>query len=101
MHDMKRLELIIERMAQSRACTLLEQAGVTGYTVVSALGGYGRGRRWQRDNDLSTANDMIVIISISDGPKIDRALEDMNRLLADHIGVLSVSNVQVMRPDRF
>ncbi len=101
MHTRHRLELIVERMAQARACSILEDAGVTGYTVLSALAGYGNGQRWQRDQDISHARDMVVIISIGDATKIDTALENLHRLLDDHIGVLSVDEVRVLRPDRF
>ena len=101
MHARRRLELIIERMALKRACNILEDAQLTGYTVLSAMAGYGRGQRWQRDGDLSHAQDMVVVITIGDTEKIDRALNDLHRLLDAHIGVLSVSAVDVLRPERF
>ncbi len=101
MHTMKRLELIIERMAQARACALLERAGVTGYTVLNALAGYGRSARWQGDSDLSTSRDMVVVISIGSPETMDTLLPELHRLLDDHIGVLSVTTVDVLRPDRF
>jgi len=37
----KRLELIIEKPAFKRACRILEDAGVNGYTAFSAFAGYG------------------------------------------------------------
>lgn len=98
---MRRLELIIERMAQKRACNVLEDAGLTGYTVVSALAGYGGNMRWSRDTDISDAQDMVIIVTIGDTEKIDRALEALQRLLGAHIGVLSVGEVEVLRPERF
>lgn len=101
LHKMKRLEVIIERMAMARAGTILDQNGLTGYTVVSALAGSGGNHTWQRDTDLSRARDMVVMISIGDGPKVDAALKDLHILLDDHIGVLSVGEIEVMRPDRF
>lgn len=101
MQKMKRLEVIIERMAQSRVCNVLEQSGLTGYTVISALAGFGRSKSWRRDTDLSTARDMVVVISIGDAPKVQAALENLHRLLDDHIGVLNVGDVEVLRPERF
>ena len=101
MHEKRRLELIIERMALRRAGEILEKAGLTGYTVVSAMAGFGGGRRWRRGSDLSTAQDMTVVIAIGDREKIDRALVDLQDLLDAQIGVLSVSTVEVLRPDRF
>ena len=101
MAAMRRLELIIERMALKRACKILEDAGLTGYTVTSAMAGYGRGQRWTRDGDLSHAQDMVVAVTIGDAEKIDRALKDLHSLLDAHIGVLSVGDVEVLRPERF
>lgn len=101
MHDKRRLELIVERMALGRACNILEDAKLTGYTVLSGMAGFGGRQRWRRDGDLSASQDMVVVISIGDAQKIDTALRDLYRLLDRHVGVLSVSDVQVMRAGRF
>ncbi len=101
MHKKRRLELIIERMALRRAQDILENAGLTGYTAISAEAGFGGKRRWRRGGDLSRSEEMVVVISIGDEEKIDRALEDIQKLLEAQIGVLSVSDVDVMRPERF
>lgn len=101
MHAKQRLELIIERMALRRACEIVEAAGCTGYTVISAMEGFGGERRWRRGDDLSAAEEMVVIITIGDASRIDKALADLHRLLDDRIGVLSVSEVTVLRPERF
>ncbi len=101
MHTRHRLELIIERMATRRACNILETAGLTGYTVLPALSGYGRGNHWNRDTDLSAAGDMVVIVSVGSAATIETALTQLETLLSAHIGVLNVSEVKVLRPDRF
>ncbi|MEM9740113.1 MAG: DUF190 domain-containing protein [Pseudomonadota bacterium] len=97
----RRIELIIERMAYKRACRVLEQAGMTGYTVLPAMAGFGGGNRWSRDTDISSASDMVVIISIGDAEKVDMALDQIANILGLHIGVVSVSAVEVLRPERF
>ena len=101
MHAKQRLEIIIERMALRRACEILEAAGATGYTVVSAMEGFGGKTRWRRGDDLSASGEMVVIVTIGDKAKIDKALAELHRLLDDRIGVLSVSAVEVLRPERF
>ncbi len=101
MHTRHRLELIIERMAVRRACNILEAAGLTGYTVMPAISGFGGGNRWSRDADLSASNDMVVVIAIGTEERISKALADLERLLGAHIGVLNVAEVRVLRPDRF
>lgn len=100
-HNKHRFELVIERMAYKRACRILEDAGVSGYTVVPALAGYGNGNKWQRDADISGSNDMVVIISITDDQTIAVIREKMANLLSSHIGVVSISAVTVLRPEKF
>lgn len=101
MHDKRRLEIIVERMALGRACNILEEADLTGYTVLSAISGFGGSNRWRSAGDLSTTQDMVVVIAIGDAQKVDVALRELSRLLSRHIGVLSVGDVQVLRPGRF
>ena len=100
-HVRKRVELIIERMAMKRACNLLEAAGVTGYTILPALAGYGNERRWNRDNDISNSGGMIVVICVTSEDTMERIREELANLLEAHIGIVTVSDVEVMRPARF
>ncbi len=100
-HNKQRLELMIEKMAYKRACRILVDAGVTGYTVVPALAGYGNGNHWQRDQDISGSRDMVVIISITDEETLNIIREKIESLLTSHIGVVSISAVTVLRPEKF
>ena len=101
MHDKQRIELIIERMAYKRACRALEKAGVTGYTVIPAMAGFGGGNKWDRDSDISDSREMVDIISIGSAERVTAAMEQLENLLGQHIGVVSVSNVEVLRTERF
>lgn len=101
MFTKKRVELIIEKPAFKRACRILEDAGVKGYTAFSAFAGYGANMRWQRGTDLSASRDMIMIISVMDEEYAVKVIEDMENLIGSHIGLLSMSDVQVIRDDNF
>lgn len=101
MHAKKRIELIIEKMAYKRACRVLEASDLTGYTVLPAMAGYGNSKRWNRDTDISASEDMVVIISIGDAERVNAVIEDISSLLGAHIGVVSVTDVEVIRSDRF
>jgi PII-like signaling protein len=96
-----RIELIIERMAHKRACRVLEAAGMTGYTVLPAMAGYGNSKRWSRDTDLSASGDMVVIISVGDEAKVRATMEQIGDLLGAHIGIVTMTEVEVLRPGRF
>lgn len=101
MHTRQRIELIIERMAYKRAGRIFEEAGMTGYTVLPALAGFGNNNKWSRDTDISASSDMVVMIAIGDGPRVEASLTSLENLLGQHIGVVSVTDVQVIRPNRF
>jgi PII-like signaling protein len=101
MHTRHRLELIVERMAAPRACNILEASGLTGYTILPAISGFGGKTRWSRDTDMSASSDMVIIISIGADAQVQAALAELERLLGSHIGVLSIGEVKVLRPDRF
>lgn len=100
-HTKKRLELIIEKPALKRAGRVLEEAGVKGYTVFPAMAGYGGSFRWQRGTDLSASRDMVMLISIMDETTAAKAIDKLENLVGAHIGVLSLSDVEVLRAEKF
>ena len=97
----KRLELVIEKPAFKRASRVLEEAGVKGYTAFSAFAGYGSGMRWQRGTDLSASQDMIMLIAVMDQKVIEKVIDDLENLIGSHIGLLNISNVMVLREEKF
>lgn len=101
MFKKKRLELIIEKPAFKRACRVLEDAGVTGYTALPCMAGYGGGKRWRRGNDLSASRDMVMIVSVLDEDLLPKIISEVENLIGSHIGVISVGDVEVIRDDRF
>jgi len=96
-----RLELIIEKPAFKRACRIFEGCGVTGYTALPCMAGYGNGNRWERGTDLSASRDMVMIISIIDDTLLPKLETELKNLIGAHIGVLCVSDVSVFRDGKF
>lgn len=101
MHAKKRIEIIIEKPAYKRAGRVLQNAGATGYSVLPALAGYGESGEWSRDNDISGSRDMVAIVTITTQETANKALEQLSDLLGEHIGIVSISDVEVLRNDRF
>ena len=101
MHPKKRLELIIENMAQKKAGRILDESGVKGHTSFMALSGKSGKTEWSRVGDLSASQHMVMIIAIGDQAVIATACAKLQDLLSEHIGVLSISDVEVLRPERF
>ena len=99
-----RIELIIEKMAHKRACRVLESSGMTGYTVVPAMAGFGGSKRWSRDTDISASGDMVVVISIGDEDKVRaeatrRAREETDKKLVDALIEAGIGRVVVPLED--
>jgi nitrogen regulatory protein PII len=97
----KRIEIVIEAPAIKRLLEVLDQAGVTGYTVVPALAGRGQDGPWRRDDSLNNAGNMVMVICITDGAKADDVLSRAFELVRRYIGIVSVSDIQVVRKEHF
>lgn len=97
----KRVEIIIEAPMEGRLTDALEAAGVTGFTVLPVLGGSGRSGRWSREGQVSRAGGMVVVISIVRPERLDGLLEAAFKVVNRHIGVVSVSDCEVLRAERF
>jgi len=101
MFDKKRLELMIEKPAFKRACRVLEDAGVQGYSAFSAMAGYANGQRWQKGTDLSASQDMIMIIAVMDEDIVEKAIDKLENLIGAHIGLLCITDTKVIRDEKF
>ncbi|EFO33420.1 nitrogen regulatory protein P-II [Roseibium sp. TrichSKD4] len=97
----KRVEIIIEAPMEERLTGALENAGVTGFTVLPVLGGSGRSGRWSREGQVSRAGGMVAVICIIREERLDDLLEAAFKVVKRHIGVVSVSDCEVLRAERF
>jgi nitrogen regulatory protein PII len=100
-HDAKRVAIIIEAIMESRLRQALEGAGVTGFSVLPVLGGSGRSGSWSRDDTVSRGGGMVQVNCTIRPEKLDRMLEAAFEVVDRHIGVVTISDCQVLRADRF
>jgi nitrogen regulatory protein PII len=101
MHKAKRVEIIIEAPMERRLKDALSRAEVTGYTVLPVLGGSGRSGKWTREGQVSRAAGMVAVVCIIRPERLDRLLEEAFAVVESHIGVVSVSECDVLRAERF
>lgn len=101
MHRAKRVEIIIEAPMERRLKEALNQAEVTGYTVLPVLGGSGRSGAWTREGQVSRAAGMVAFVCIIRPDRLDTLLEAAFAVVESHIGVVSVSDCDVLRAERF
>lgn len=100
-HPKKRVEIMIEAPALIRVTDALDQAEATGYTVLPALAGRGNGGNWQRDDAFGDSGRIVCVVCITDAQRMPSILEALKPLVERHIGIVSVSDVQVIRAGHF
>lgn len=101
MHKAKRVEIIIEAVMERQLTSALNEAGVTGYTVLPVSGGSGRSGQWSREGQVGRAGGMVAVICLIRPERLDPLLEAAFAVVERHIGVVSVSDTQVLRAERF
>ena len=99
-HKAKRVEIIIEAPMEGRLTDALTKAGVTGFTVLPVLGGSGRSGRWTREGQVGRAG-MVAVICLIRPERLDALLDAAFAVVERHIGVVSVTDTEVLRAERF
>ncbi|KRS12523.1 nitrogen regulatory protein P-II [Roseovarius atlanticus] len=100
-HDAKRVEITIEKVMKSRLTKALRAADVTGYTVLPVSGGSGRSGEWDRAGQVGRADGMVQVVCIIRPDRLDNLLEAAFSVVERHIGVVCVTDCQVLRAERF
>ena len=100
-HRKIRLDILIEAPLKNRLADLLEEHGVSGYTIFSAVGGRGETNPWARAGLITDVGQMFLFITILDAERLQTILDVLFADLAGHIGFVTTSEVQVIRPAKF
>ncbi|SFR59231.1 nitrogen regulatory protein P-II family [Yoonia tamlensis] len=99
-HIAKRVEIVIEAPLERRLTNALTQAGVTGFTILPVLGGSGRSGKWSRDGQVGKAG-MVAVVCLIRPERLDALLDAAFAVVEKHIGVVSITDAQVLRAERF
>lgn len=100
-HQANRVAIIIEAAMLSRLTKALDDAGVTGYSILPVLGGSGRSGRWSREGQVGRASGMAQVVCIIRPERLDALLDAAYQVVNTHIGVITVSDCKVLRAERF
>lgn len=101
LYDAKRVAIVIEAPMQERLTDAMEEAGVTGYSVLPVLAGFGQSGKWSADDRIGKAGGLVQITCIVRPEAIDRLIDHAFPLVQRHIGIITVTDCQVLRPERF
>jgi nitrogen regulatory protein PII len=99
----KRIEIFVEAPFLERLTSKLDKQKVPGYTVMPAVSGRGSSSTsaWKRDGSVSQAGVMMCVVLIIDAKLVEPLMEEVFPPLARQIGIISISDTTVVRPERF
>lgn len=100
-HKAKRVAIIIEAPMERRLRAVLEDAGVTGYSILPVIGGSGRSGSWSAEGQVGMAGGMVQVICVVKPERLDSLLESAFSVVERHIGVVTISECEVLRAERF
>jgi nitrogen regulatory protein PII len=100
-HPKKRIDVIVEAPLMRRIIDRLDQANVSGYSVMPITAGRGHDGSWTADGQISNATQMVAIVCIADASKVDDILDSVFGVISHQIGFVTISDVSVVRPERF
>ncbi|MDD9905122.1 MAG: DUF3240 family protein [Rhodospirillaceae bacterium] len=97
-----RLDILIEQLAASRLEEILTALdGVSGYTVLPVQGGSGLDGLWTRDGQVGHMSGMVMVWCIIDRQQKDAVLEAVFSFVDRFAGIVTVSDIEVVRGERF
>jgi PII-like signaling protein len=100
-HAKKRLEIFVEAPALQQVLDALKSVGAQGYTVLEATAGQGHAGYWRLDDSFNNATHILVVVCILDSAQVDQVVDIVFDIVQRQIGVLTVSDVMVVRPEHF
>ena len=96
----KRIDILADAPLLPRLEASFMAAGIAGHTVFPAVSGSGRHGRWE-SGDLSGASAKLSVMAIAAEDAVDQLVSLLSPLLDSHRLLLTVSDVAVVRGDRF
>ncbi|HRQ76285.1 MAG TPA: hypothetical protein PK098_10240 [Phycisphaerales bacterium] len=93
LRSMKRVELVIDTLHLTKATDQLRDAGVTGYTAIPNVAGFGD-RGDQRADDVSGVSSNAYLLLAVPDEELDRILSTVKPLLQVYGGICLVSDCQ-------
>ena len=97
----KKLEIILSGEHQAFATDLLDNAGVTGYTIINNLSGKGRHGFHEGHLMFNEEDVLIMIIAVVTEELVEPILEGLEPFYSEHSGVVFVTDIQVTRLIKF
>ncbi len=95
----KRIEILTDKALQKRVTNAIDQAGITGWTIVPVTEGKGRDGAWREERVMGT--DKVFVLTIAAEDKAQVLAETIAPMLTKYGFILSMWDVEVIRGERF
>ena len=95
----KRIEILADAPLLPRLIDALSASGIAGHTVLPVLAGEGSTGRWSEDRLTGTGK--LVVMAIASADHAAALADRLAPLLDSHRLLLMLSEVEVIRGDRF
>ncbi|QUL38682.1 P-II family nitrogen regulator [Erythrobacter sp. JK5] len=95
----KRIEILTDVALQKRVTDAIDEAGITGWTIVPVTSGKGRDGPWREERVMGT--DKVFVLTIAAEDKAMALAEALAPVLTKYGFILSMWDVAVIRGERF
>lgn len=97
----KKIEIILWGEYQQMVAKFLIEAGVSGYTLISHVSGYGHEGFHQGNLLFNEKTAQVIFIAVSDEKTIQKVAHKMRDIFSKNAGVMFISDVYVHRLNYF
>jgi len=100
LYQKKKVEIVVEAACAPAILEMVEATGAKGYTVLQDVSGKGN-RGVRNDSHLTDVFRNVMIIVIATEDIAHEIISRSQPLLENYAGIVSMSNVDVVRDDHF
>lgn len=101
LNQMFKIEVVISGNDQDTVTNMMKDEGITGYTVIPNISGFGHYGHHQGQMFFNDKSSFVMIIAVAPEDVIARVAEGLEALFKGKPGVLFVSEVSVARVTYF
>ncbi len=96
----KRIEILTDTALLPRVISMIEQADISGYSIIRVAAGGSRSGKWRTD-DLTGASAKSMVIALASAEKAESFVDAISPLLSAQGFLLTIGEVEVVRGERF
>ncbi len=101
MHKKTKIEILIEAPFETKLSEQLDNMECKGYTVFPVISGKGEHGHWSRRGLVNSVGQMLLFVVIVDNEKAHSIAEKVHASMQDHLGIITLSEVEVFRSEKF